>query len=128
MPKNTSPSSSSARARAKKSSDTGAFTREERAAMKERADETRASREGKANGERALLEKIAELPEDDRQIAERLHALVKDVAPDLAPRTWYGMPAYEKDGKVLCFLQAASKFKTGMRRWGSATRRRSMTA
>jgi uncharacterized protein YdhG (YjbR/CyaY superfamily) len=86
------------------------FTAEERAAMKERARELKAARGGKADGESDLLAKIAEMPEPDRSMAERLHALVKATAPDLAPRTWYGMPAYAKDGKVVCFFQAASKF------------------
>lgn len=83
------------------------FTAEERAAMKERAQEAK----GKGRGEGALLEKIGEMPKPDREMAERLHAIVKDVAPDLSPRTWYGMPAYEKDGKVVCYFQGADKFK-----------------
>ena len=88
------------------------FTAEERAAMKERARELKAgARRGKADGERDLLEKIAELPQPDRGMAERLHALITNAAPDLAPRTWYGMPAYAKDGKVLCYFTPASKFK-----------------
>jgi uncharacterized protein YdhG (YjbR/CyaY superfamily) len=90
------------------------FRDEERAAMKERARELKAasrSRGGKADGESDLLAKIAEMPAPDRSMAERLHAIVKASAPDLAPRTWYGMPAYAKDGKVVCFFQAASKFK-----------------
>ena len=86
-----------------------AFTDEERAAMKERAKE---SRSGKADGESDLLAKIAEMPESDRAMAERLHALIKSSAPELAPRTWYGMPAYAKDGKVVCFFQSAHKFKS----------------
>ncbi len=85
------------------------FTAEERAAMKERALELKAEAR-KADGESALLAKIAEMPEADRALAERIHAIVKETAPDLSPRTWYGMPAYTKDGKVLCFFQAASKF------------------
>ena len=91
------------------------FTGEERAAMKERARELKAaSRSGaaRANGERDVLAKIAEMPEQDRVMAERLHALIKASAPVLSPRTWYGMPAYAKDGKVLCFFQSAQKFKT----------------
>jgi uncharacterized protein YdhG (YjbR/CyaY superfamily) len=90
------------------------FTAEERAAMKERAREVKASRRsgGKADGQRDLLEKIAEMAEPDRSMAERIHAIVMAAAPDLSPRTWYGMPAYAKDGKVICFFQAASKFKT----------------
>ncbi len=86
-----------------------AFTAEERAAMKERAKEVKA---GAADGESDVLAKIAEMPEADRAMAERLHALIKDSAPDLAPRTWYGMPAYAKAGKVVCFFQPAQKFKS----------------
>ena len=85
------------------------FTAEERAAMKERARESRA---GKTDGESDVLAKIAEMPERDRAMAERIHALVKAVAPGLQPRTWYGMPAYAKDGKVVCFFQSGQKFKT----------------
>jgi uncharacterized protein YdhG (YjbR/CyaY superfamily) len=93
------------------------FTDEERAAMKERAQELKAearrgARADKANGESAVLAKIAEMPETDRAMAERLHALIKASAPDLSPRTWYGMPAYAKDGKVVCFFQCAAKFKS----------------
>ena len=87
------------------------FTDEERAAMKERAKEARANK-NKADGEADVLEKIAEMKEPDRALAKRLHALIKASAPDLSPRTWYGMPAYAKDGKVLCFFQSAQKFKT----------------
>ena len=85
------------------------FTAEERAAMTERARE---HKRGKANGEQDALEKIAELPEPDRAMAERIHAIVKAAAPALTPRTWYGMPAYALDGKVVCFFQSAQKFKT----------------
>jgi uncharacterized protein YdhG (YjbR/CyaY superfamily) len=86
------------------------WTDEERAAMKQRAQELKAGKAGKdAEGE--VLAKIAEMPEPDRAMAERLHAIVKASAPDLAPRTWYGMPAYAKDGKVVCFFTPASKFK-----------------
>jgi uncharacterized protein YdhG (YjbR/CyaY superfamily) len=85
------------------------FTEEERAAMRERARERKS---GTADGERDVLAKIAEMPQPDRAMAERLHALVKDVAPALAPRTWYGMPAYAKEGKVVCFFQSAQKFKS----------------
>ena len=98
--------------------ETKGFTAEERAAMKERAKEIKAearrgSRADKAaEDESAVLAKIAELPEGDRAMAERLHAVVKASAPDLAPRLWYGMPAYAKDGKVLCFFQSADKFKS----------------
>jgi uncharacterized protein YdhG (YjbR/CyaY superfamily) len=89
------------------------FTPEERAAMKERVREVKAgARRGKADGESDVLEKIAEMPEPDRTMAERLHALIKASAPDLSPRTWYGMPAYAKDGDVVCFFQSAAKFKS----------------
>ena len=91
------------------------FTEEERGAMKERAkelkSETRRGQDAKADGERDVLAKIAEMPEADRAMAERLHAIVKASAPALSPRTWYGMPAYAKAGKVLCFFTPASKFK-----------------
>jgi uncharacterized protein YdhG (YjbR/CyaY superfamily) len=97
-------------AEAKKKASQG-FTAEERAAMKERARELKA--EGsKADGERDVLAKIAEMPKPDRAMAERLHAIIKATAPDLVPRTWYGMPAYAKDGNVLCFFQSADKFKS----------------
>ena len=90
------------------------FTADERAAMKERAQEVKkaARRGGKADSERDVLYKIAEMSQPDRAMAERLHALIKDSAPALAPRTWYGMPAYAKDGKVVCFFQSAQKFKS----------------
>jgi uncharacterized protein YdhG (YjbR/CyaY superfamily) len=93
------------------------FTDEERAAMRERAHEVKAearrgSHTGKADGESDVLAKIAEMPEADRVMAEGLHALIKASAPDLSPRTWYGMPAYAKDGKVVCFFQSAHKFKS----------------
>ena len=93
------------------------FTDEERGAMKERAQELktaarRGPRAGQADGESAVLEKIAEMPEPDRALGERLHAVIKASAPALSPRTWYGMPAYAKDGKVVCFFQSAQKFKT----------------
>jgi uncharacterized protein YdhG (YjbR/CyaY superfamily) len=89
------------------------FTEEERDAMKERGQELKsAARRGKKGDEEsAVLAKIAEMPEPDRAIAERLHALIKDIASDLSPRTWYGMPAYAKDGKVVCYFTPASKFK-----------------
>jgi uncharacterized protein YdhG (YjbR/CyaY superfamily) len=87
------------------------FTAEERAAMKERAQELKAS-SSRAEGARSLLAKIAEMPKPDRAIAERIHAIVEASAPDLSPRTWYGMPAYAKDGKVVCFFQSADKFKS----------------
>jgi uncharacterized protein YdhG (YjbR/CyaY superfamily) len=88
------------------------FTAEERAAMKERAAElkTSARGSGKAGEEEALLAKIAEMPPPDRAIAERIHAIVREHAPDLKPKTWYGMPAYARDGKVVCFFQPAAKF------------------
>jgi uncharacterized protein YdhG (YjbR/CyaY superfamily) len=86
------------------------FTAEERAAMKERAHELKAQAR-KADGESAVLAKIAEMPKADRVIAERLHAIVKQSAPDLEPKTWYGMPAYARDGKIVCFFQSADKFK-----------------
>ena len=85
------------------------FTAEERAAMRERAREAKV---GDTDGESEVLTKIAEMPETDRVIAERVHAIVKASAPDLTPRTWYGMPAYAKDGKVICHFQNARKFKT----------------
>jgi uncharacterized protein YdhG (YjbR/CyaY superfamily) len=91
------------------------FTDDERAAMKERAREVRAERKGrasKADGERDVLAKIAEMPEADRVMAEQIHAIVMTAAPDLVPRTWYGMPAYAKDGHVVCFFQGGQKFKT----------------
>jgi uncharacterized protein YdhG (YjbR/CyaY superfamily) len=89
------------------------FTAEERTAMRERAQELKAgARRGKADGESDVLAKIAEMPEPDRSMAKRLHAIVKAGAPDLSPRTWYGMPAYAKDGKVVCFFQSSQKFKT----------------
>jgi uncharacterized protein YdhG (YjbR/CyaY superfamily) len=89
------------------------FTAEERAAMKERAQELKAEvRAGEADGESDVLAKIAEMPKPDRAMAERLHAVIKSSAPALSPRTWYGMPAYAKDGKVVCFFQSAQKFKS----------------
>jgi uncharacterized protein YdhG (YjbR/CyaY superfamily) len=89
------------------------FTAAERAAMKERAKELKAearASKNRAEGERDVLAKIAEMPEPDRAMAERLHEIVKASAPSLTPRTWYGMPAYAKDGKVVCYFTAASKF------------------
>jgi hypothetical protein len=85
------------------------WTDEERAAMKQRAQELKA---GKADGESAVLAKLAEMPEPDRALGERLHAIIKASAPVLSPRLWYGMPAYAKDGKVVCFFQSADKFKS----------------
>ena len=98
------------RTAAKKGSTSG-FTAEEKAAMKERAAELKAQRSGKADGESDVLAAIAKMPEADRAMAERIHAIVKAAAPDLSPRTWYGMPAYAKEGKVVCFFQDAAKFK-----------------
>lgn len=89
----------------------GGFTAEEKAAMRERARESKADASREA-GERDVLAKIAEMTAPERAIAERIHAIVAACAPALAPRTWYGMPAYAKDGKVLCFFQAADKFKS----------------
>jgi uncharacterized protein YdhG (YjbR/CyaY superfamily) len=91
------------------------FTDEERAAMKERAKELKAEERANKNrvaGESDLLAKIAEMQEPDRAMAERLHEIVKASAPELSPKTWYGMPAYAKDGKVLCFFQSAKKFNS----------------
>jgi uncharacterized protein YdhG (YjbR/CyaY superfamily) len=93
------------------------WTDEEREAMKERAREMKAqsrrgSKAAKADGESDVLAKIAEMPASDRAMAERIHAIVKSAAPELAPKTWYGMPAYARDGKVICFFKAADKFKS----------------
>lgn len=89
------------------------FTDEERAAMKDRAKELKAaSRSGPEDDENAVLAKIAEMPKQDRDMAERLHTLIKKSAPSLLPKLWYGMPAYAKDGKVVCFFQSAEKFKS----------------
>ena len=91
------------------------FTQEERAAIQERAREVKADERraaDKAGGESELLAKIAEMQESDRALAKRIHAVVKASAPDLTPTTWYGMPAYSKNGKVVCFFQSAQKFKT----------------
>jgi uncharacterized protein YdhG (YjbR/CyaY superfamily) len=107
----------SAKSTTAKNKTSGAFTDEERAAMKERAREERATarrgpRAAKADGEGDVLAKIAEMRETDRAMAERIHAVIKASAPALSPRTWYGMPAYAKDGKVVCFFQSAQKFNT----------------
>lgn len=91
------------------------FSKEERDAMKERAKELKAEAKRRAtreDGERDLLEKIAEMPEGDRAIAERIHALVTAAAPGLDPKTWYGQPAWARDGKVICFFQSSAKFNT----------------
>ena len=87
------------------------FTAEEKAAMKDRVNEMKAAAD-EAEGERAVLAKIAELPEHDRALAKRLHTIIKKSAPALSPRLWYGMPAYAKNGKNVCFFQSAQKFKT----------------
>jgi uncharacterized protein YdhG (YjbR/CyaY superfamily) len=113
--KKSTPRSTSSSAANSKSS-TG-FTDDERAAMRERAQELKTeARRGKgaskADGEGDVLAKIAEMPDPDRVMATRLHAIVKASAPELSPRTWYGMPAYAKDGKVVCFFQSAGKFKS----------------
>ena len=106
--------SRSAKSKAGKTS--AGFSADERAAMKERAQELKAEtrrgkRPSKADGEADVLAKIAEMPDADRNLAERIHALVKEVAPKLSPKTWYGMPAYARDGSVVCFFQGAQKFK-----------------
>jgi hypothetical protein len=93
------------------------FTEEERSAIQERAREVQAAerrgpRAAKADGESDLLAKIAEMPESDRAMAKRIHAIIKASVPELSPMTWYGMPAYASDGKVVCFFQSAQKFKT----------------
>ncbi len=105
----------------------GRFTDEERAAMKDHAQELKAARRrgpraDKGDGERDVLAKIAEMPEHDRAIAERLHAIIKASAPDLVPRTWYGMPAYSRDGNVICYFQSAQKFKTRYATFGFSDR------
>jgi hypothetical protein len=107
----------SAKSTTKKNTTPVGFTDEERAAMKERAKELKAAarrgpRADKADGESAVLARIAEMPEPDRAMGERLHAIIKSSAPALSPRLWYGMPAYAKDGNVVCFFQGAQKFKT----------------
>jgi uncharacterized protein YdhG (YjbR/CyaY superfamily) len=112
--KDTQKSAKSTTATGKKSK---GFTDEERAAMKERAEELKAEarrgpRARKADGESAVLAKIAEMPEPDRALGERLHAIIKASAPALSPKTWYGMPAYAKDGKVVCFFQSAQRFNS----------------
>ena len=112
--KDTQKSAKSATANRKKSK---GFTDEERVAMKERAQELKAEarrgpRADKADGEGAVLAKIAEMQGPDRAMAKRLHAIIKAIAPALSPKTWYGMPAYAKDGKVVCYFQSAEKFKS----------------
>jgi uncharacterized protein YdhG (YjbR/CyaY superfamily) len=94
---------------------TDGWTEEERAAMKERAKEMKAearANKDRAAGEKDLLDKIAEMPEPERAMATRLHEIVTASAPELAPKTWYGMPAYARDGKVVCFFQSAQKFSS----------------
>ena len=93
----------------KRTGSTTGFTAEEKAAMRERAKELKAEA-AKVDGEKALLEKVAEMKGSDKAIATRLHELITEAAPSLTPKTWYGMPAYARDGKVLCFFQAAGKF------------------
>ncbi|HTV10479.1 MAG TPA: DUF1801 domain-containing protein [Acidimicrobiales bacterium] len=101
---------------AKARKDPSGFTDEERAAMRERAREVAAARSGSGAGHNyggaEVLAKIAEMTERDRGMAERLHSLIMATAPELSPRTWYGMPAYAKDGNVVCFFKPAQKFKT----------------
>ena len=97
------------------------FTAEERAAMKERARELKAEErlnKDRAAGERALLAKVAEMPEPDRAMGKRVHEIVTASAPVLSPKTWYGMPAYARDGKVVCYFQSAHKFKARYARQG----------
>lgn len=88
------------------------FDEAERAAMKERAKELKKGKKGKADPEAEVLEKIAEMPDEDRVLAERIHELIRTEVPELTTRTWYGQPAYAKNGKVICFFQAAAKFGT----------------
>jgi len=98
-----------------KSAKSSTFSAEERAAMKERAKELKAearANKDKAAGESDVLAKIAEMPEPDRTMAKRIHAIVKASAPDLSPKTWYGIPAYARDGKIVCFFTSADKFKS----------------
>jgi uncharacterized protein YdhG (YjbR/CyaY superfamily) len=117
MPKSSAPTQSTrARQPVKRSSgkSSNGFTQEERAAMRERAKEIKADgrRGAQADGESEVLAKIAGMPDPDRAMAERVHAVIMASAPDLTPRTWYGMPAYAKDGSVVCFFRNARKFKT----------------
>jgi len=114
-PKKETPKSAKRTTATKKKSE--GFTDEERAAMKERVREMKAEarrgpRADQADGESEVLAKIAEMPEPDRAMATRLHAIIKTSAPALSPKTWYGMPAYAKNGKVVCFFQSAQKFKS----------------
>ncbi|MER6737497.1 iron chaperone [Streptomyces puniciscabiei] len=113
---------------ARRTTAAGGFTDEERAAMKERAKEVKASARGAsraaraAEEEAAVLAKIAEMRDPDRAMAERIHAVVKAAAPELAPKLWYGMPAYALDGKVVCFFQSAEKFKSRYATFGFSDR------
>ena len=105
----------SARSAATTATKSKGFTNEERVAMKERAEELKAearAKRNKSDGEHDVLAKIAEMPEPDRAMAGRIHAIIRATAPALSPRTWYGMPAYAKDGKVVCFFQSSHKFNT----------------
>jgi uncharacterized protein YdhG (YjbR/CyaY superfamily) len=106
------PSRKSAQGSTQSNTDAEGFTAEERAAMKERAKEVKAAKRGKkVDGTAEVLEKIAAMADADRALAERVHEIVTKAAPELTPRTWYGMPAYARDGKVVCFFQDAGKFK-----------------
>src|SRR3954447_9504061 len=115
-PQKTTPKSVKTTAASTKSTKSSkGFTAEERAAMKTRAQELKAeerANKDRAAGEREVLAAIAAVKEPDRSLAKRLHAVVKASAPELSPKTWYGMPAYARDGKVVCFFQSAQKFKT----------------
>ncbi len=103
---------------ANSTTDAEGFSAEERAAMKERAKEMRGAKKGKKSGLEDVLEKIAEMPDADRVLAERIHTLVTEAAPHLEPKTWYGQPAYALNGKVVCFFQAAAKFNTAYATFG----------
>lgn len=107
-----SPTEATKRSPRRTSKGSGLLSAGEIAAMRETLDERRRARSGKVDGESDVLAKIAEMPKSDRVIAERIHAIVKEKAPTLAPKTWYGMPAYAKDGKVVCFFQSGAKFKS----------------
>ena len=111
MPKTTAKKTTKKKTAARNAT-SGKFSAEERAAMRERAAELKAEK-NKADGEATLLAKVADMPASDRNMAKKLHSIVKANAPDLMPKTWYGMPAWAtQEGKVLCFFQAASKFET----------------
>jgi uncharacterized protein YdhG (YjbR/CyaY superfamily) len=113
MPRSTSATKKTTKKTSKSSarSSSKGFTAEERAAMRERAKELKAS-QSRAEGEKALLAAISKMPEPDRSMGKKLHELVTAAAPDLVPKTWYGMPAYAKDDKVVCYFQSADKFKS----------------